>query len=438
MFLILGLLVVPSFAQHSAAQIVSHTPVDSLDPFICGIEVPDSVVWSSEENAYLPNPVPVTYWITNVSNETQSLKLLAMWFEEQDGLRLHPDSPSPVEIHMDLQIPPGDTARFAWLLQADSWGVPRTTGIQTLGVGGGGVLQPCSNSFSIGAADLPLSCALTLQDGLFCDQVLGTPSGDPFPATAVIRNTTATTIDSVYIKCSWFGEPMGSVIAIDPGSESGAVSYLGALEPGEEKAVNWTFIKLRELSANQRRDRFKINYALGDSAVESATLMRHTLTIDPIALKPEIQLQHTTLITDPYQELLWYRDGDSIPRATHYELRPIRPGWYKVRRTNPYGCFAFSDSIYVNFTSVEEPPPAAAMLNVFPNPAMQHCTVQLPETSHPTVLMLTDMLGRMQRKFDVRAGVQDLQLHVTDLPRGTYLLRLLGAERTWTRRLQLR
>jgi hypothetical protein len=75
-------------------------------------------------------------------------------------------------------------------------------------------------------------------------------------------------------------------------------------------------------------------------------------------------------------------------------------------------------------------------INIFPNPATTH--IGLSESTNVTRIVLYNMVGREMKNFEALGG--DSRYFVGDLPRGIYLVQILGqnSEVITTRRVSIR
>ncbi|GAA4379782.1 hypothetical protein GCM10023186_17550 [Hymenobacter koreensis] len=74
---------------------------------------------------------------------------------------------------------------------------------------------------------------------------------------------------------------------------------------------------------------------------------------------------------------------------------------------------------------------------VHPNPASYYLTVTLPDGEFTGMLIMTDMLGRRVATHRFAAGQRQVELKVSDLPTGTYLLSVTGAPKAPVKRIQI-
>ncbi|MEL6536207.1 MAG: PKD domain-containing protein, partial [Bacteroidota bacterium] len=126
----------------------------------------------------------------------------------------------------------------------------------------------------------------------------------------------------------------------------------------------------------------------------------------------------------------WFVDGDSIAGATErsYNHQDVS-GDYQVLITNDT-CSAISDPFSVRVSSIPE---TLKGLEIYPNPANQQVTIQLPNTAANATARLISMQGQVIIEETLSLGESNLR--VDQLPRGMYLLRISVPEGQLIRRL---
>ena len=90
-----------------------------------------------------------------------------------------------------------------------------------------------------------------------------------------------------------------------------------------------------------------------------------------------------------------------------------------------------------NVLAVAAPASVVAHTEAWPVPAHEQLNVQTDGSAHAQTLDLVDMLGRVVRHTDLRAGTTAATLVCDNLPVGTYLLRVTYAEGVVARRVQV-
>lgn len=90
-----------------------------------------------------------------------------------------------------------------------------------------------------------------------------------------------------------------------------------------------------------------------------------------------------------------------------------------------------------NVLAVAAPASVVARTEAWPVPAHEQLNVQTDGSAHAQTLDLVDLLGRVVRHTDLRAGTTAATLRCDNLPVGTYLLRVTYAEGVVARRVQV-
>jgi hypothetical protein len=111
---------------------------------------------------------------------------------------------------------------------------------------------------------------------------------------------------------------------------------------------------------------------------------------------------------------------------------------YRLAQVDVDGTVNFSDPVTVRFGN----PNGLELLGSFPNPARSQATVRfaIPEqTSGDVQLELYDLLGRQVKTIPAAetSGRVEQTLDVSDLPSGTYLLRLSAGSQTQTQQVTI-
>ena len=61
---------------------------------------------------------------------------------------------------------------------------------------------------------------------------------------------------------------------------------------------------------------------------------------------------------------------------------------------------------------------------IYPNPAKSFVTLEFEALQENILLQLLDINGRRVRTLDLKAGVETLQIDVSDMPKGVYTVML--------------
>ena len=66
----------------------------------------------------------------------------------------------------------------------------------------------------------------------------------------------------------------------------------------------------------------------------------------------------------------------------------------------------------------------ASEFAMYPNPAKSFVTLEFEALKENTLLQILDLNGRKVRTFDLKAGIETLQIDLGDLPKGVYTIML--------------
>lgn len=121
----------------------------------------------------------------------------------------------------------------------------------------------------------------------------------------------------------------------------------------------------------------------------------------------------------------WYLDGSLLPGGNTTCIEPDATGAYTVVVTDELGCIS-APSAPVQVIITGQSVTAVPITRIFPNPASAQVRVERTDTS-PATITLLDAQGRTVRRAQV-AGMADID--ISDLPSGTYLVRIASRSRT--------
>jgi hypothetical protein len=224
----------------------------------------------------------------------------------------------------------------------------------------------------------------------------------PFPASpeiTVLGNDTICSGDSVALK-AWSADAVAyNWYAADAAIPGATDSLLMVTNSGVFKVEAINQYGCSSFSANQ------------------------TITQQPPLPNVNFTINGNTLITflSGYN-LQWLLNGNDIPNANATSYTITQQGIYSLRACDDFGCCRLSESF--NLTPVSISSISDLMVSVYPNPANQKLNVVFSSTGSATSLELVDITGRVCLFMEVN---QTQSIDVSQLPAGTYLLRLVNA-----------
>ena len=127
-------------------------------------------------------------------------------------------------------------------------------------------------------------------------------------------------------------------------------------------------------------------------------------------------------------------NGDAIPGATAQEFIATANGSYAVIVTSG-NCTDTSDCIDI-FTVGLEPSGEDAQLTVYPNPNNGVFYISSENLQKP-VFEIYDLAGKFIRNFQGGESLSIYSANISDLAKGTYLLRITDRNKTFVRRIIL-
>jgi hypothetical protein len=122
----------------------------------------------------------------------------------------------------------------------------------------------------------------------------------------------------------------------------------------------------------------------------------------------------------------WYFNGAKIPNTDQYFYVPSEPGLYQVRVYNEDGCSTISEEVDV-IIGIEDVLDGVS-LQMHPNPSSGLVVLEVNATVQDAIhLAVYDASGRLllsKNSLDIRPGQQSIELDVSGLSSGFYLLKL--------------
>ena len=106
-------------------------------------------------------------------------------------------------------------------------------------------------------------------------------------------------------------------------------------------------------------------------------------------------------------------------------------GWNDGNTENPRTVTVTSDTAFVAIftasgsSSLQEM--NASEFALYPNPAKRFVTLEFEALKENALLQILDINGRKVRTFDLKAGIETLQIDLGDLPKGVYTVMLGNA-----------
>ncbi|CCH54872.1 hypothetical protein BN8_04086 [Fibrisoma limi BUZ 3] len=191
-------------------------------------------------------------------------------------------------------------------------------------------------------------------------------------------------------------------------------------------------IDLRMPTGTVASDNYRMRIVASSPATQSADIPIK-LTPNPIPTKPVVKVDSSKLTTvDAAFAYQWLLNDRPIPGATSRTYDPKNfPGIYAVRVANECTGTAVSDQLAYLVTATE--PTFDDEVSVFPNPADDALTVQLPRAVKGTRLRLLRPDGALLNE-QTTATTQH-RLSIGSLPAGLYLLQVKQGDRQTVKRV---
>lgn len=128
----------------------------------------------------------------------------------------------------------------------------------------------------------------------------------------------------------------------------------------------------------------------------------------------------------------WYWNGNIIPGATQREYVATANGDYTVIVTNAEGCTATSNAFTFTggTTSVDEDV-TSTRIAVYPNPMSGRCSINLPRAVSRE-LSVMDLTGAIVKTVTVGDDAESIELELSDVANGTYLIQIVSGSSVWS------
>jgi hypothetical protein len=156
------------------------------------------------------------------------------------------------------------------------------------------------------------------------------------------------------------------------------------------------------------------------------------VSINDVAAIPVITENAGILSSSSSTGNQWFRDGSPIEGASGQNYQATAAGNYTVQVSNECGQSEMSQSYEVQATGLPEE--LQKLIKLYPNPAVNFITVELPDGLQAHYLLLFDASGKEVRQMAVGRLVK-LIINVQNLVKGTYTLRLETPQGTVIRKV---
>jgi len=135
---------------------------------------------------------------------------------------------------------------------------------------------------------------------------------------------------------------------------------------------------------------------------------------------PAISLSSGLLITnitqaDTYQ---WFLEGAALKEETSSTITPVFGGVYEVGVASK-SCVKKSPGFTYSVTAIDDS--EKSEVGIYPNPFNDKLMVTLDETDDVTSIVTLNLIGQTLKQVPV-SGKREIELDLSDLPSGTYII----------------
>jgi hypothetical protein len=127
----------------------------------------------------------------------------------------------------------------------------------------------------------------------------------------------------------------------------------------------------------------------------------------------------------------WYLNGTALPGENAQTLATTNPGIYTVELVDSFGCVYSSNGFNVNLGTAEI---TSFDWSIYPNPANEMVTIALNQNGLVNHVELIDLAGRVLKSESWNNG-SEVQINVTDVPNGYYIIQLTSGAQKFTKQL---
>ena len=147
------------------------------------------------------------------------------------------------------------------------------------------------------------------------------------------------------------------------------------------------------------------------------------VSVNPLPDEPVATLTGNIFTSSSSSDIQWLLNGNPIQGATSQFYTATETGFYQVEVSNIYGCSVQSEMVYFDYTSVEEIG-ENQQIKIYPNPANDLMYVDLQAINGTSNIQLFDLNGREIDLGNSEDSLGVVEIDVSGLGAGTYLLRI--------------
>ena len=147
--------------------------------------------------------------------------------------------------------------------------------------------------------------------------------------------------------------------------------------------------------------------------------------VNPLPNKPVITENGNVLSTNAGYKYQWFFESNILKDSTQNKITVNQQGNYTVKITDTFGCSNLSEPYYFKLFGVEKPD-SKLLINIYPNPAEDVLFVDLQDNASKFSYLEINTLDGKLLKSQPITKTKLMRIDVSGIPKGIYIIKLLG------------